>query len=151
MSTRGAWGFRLNDKDYVTYNHFDSYPTGLGADFVKAIDGHSEDTLRALAGNIEFVSPGYDVTPDEFMNGDYWMIDNHDFLADSLFCEWAYIVNLDDSTFEVYKGFNQNPHAMGRYAHLQRERGGDYYGVALIAAIPLDELTTDMVESLDNN
>jgi len=34
------------------------------------------------------------------------MIDGHTFLADSLFCEWAYIVDLDNLTLNVYKGNN---------------------------------------------
>jgi hypothetical protein len=32
-----------------------------------------------------------------------------EFAADSLFCEWAYVVDFDTNTFEVYKGFNQSP------------------------------------------
>jgi hypothetical protein len=31
------------------------------------------------------------------------------FAADSLFCEWAYVINLDKEEVEVYKGFNQKP------------------------------------------
>lgn len=46
------------------------------------------------------------------------MIDNHRFLADSLFCEYAYIVNLDEATFEVYRGFQSHKHDKGRYAGL---------------------------------
>jgi|WetSurSiteA1Bulk_404760.scaffolds.fasta_scaffold00318_9 hypothetical protein len=34
------------------------------------------------------------------------MIDDHMFLADSLYCEWAYIIDLDDFTLKVYKGGN---------------------------------------------
>lgn len=29
-----------------------------------------------------------------------------DFAKDSLFCEWAYVVDFDKNTFEVYEGFN---------------------------------------------
>ena len=35
MSTRGLWGFHLNAKDYLTYNHSDSYPEELGTNLCK--------------------------------------------------------------------------------------------------------------------
>lgn len=35
--------------------------------------------------------------------------DDYRFAADSLFCEWAYVIDLDKNTFEIYKGFNQTP------------------------------------------
>lgn len=37
MGTRGLFGFRYKGKYYMVYNHFDSYPEGLGADLVKQI------------------------------------------------------------------------------------------------------------------
>ena len=38
-----------------------------------------------------------------------YMVDGSDFLIDSLFCEYAYIVNFDDNVLECYKGFNHDP------------------------------------------
>lgn len=37
------------------------------------------------------------------------LTDNITFVADSLFCEFAYVIDLDSNTFEVYRGFNQSP------------------------------------------
>jgi len=31
------------------------------------------------------------------------------FAKDSLFCEWAYVIDLDKGMFEIYQGFNQSP------------------------------------------
>lgn len=37
MGTRGALGVRLGGHDKLAYNHFDSYPDGLGHDTIKAL------------------------------------------------------------------------------------------------------------------
>lgn len=67
--------------------------------------------------------------------------DASDFLIDSLFCEWAYIINLDTDKLEVYRGFNKAAGGAGRYASKLEEgkewRDPEYYGVALIAEVPL--------------
>lgn len=36
------------------------------------------------------------------------LVDRSSFAADSLFCEWAYVVDLDAMRLEVYQGFNKN-------------------------------------------
>ena len=35
MATRGAYGFRLNGVEKLFYNHYDSYPEGLGLDIAR--------------------------------------------------------------------------------------------------------------------
>ena len=37
MGTRGSLGFICEDKEYLNYNHFDSYPDGLGEEVLDFI------------------------------------------------------------------------------------------------------------------
>lgn len=68
------------------------------------------------------------------------VVNSYQFAADSLFCEWAYVVDLDQNTFEVYKG----PNDLGiseedRFFSLYQE-GDDYYPVQLVESFPLENL-----------
>lgn len=67
-----------------------------------------------------------------------YMIDGQDFLKDSLFCEWAYIVNLDSNVLEVYKGFQTEPD-MNRYYDESLEKE-EYKNCKLIASIELEDI-----------
>lgn len=70
------------------------------------------------------------------------------FVADSLFCEWAYILDLDQAVLEVYQGFQRQPHDRGRFAdmphHVGTNRSVTYYPVALERSFPLIELPADL-------
>jgi len=44
--TRGIIGFRLNSQDKLTYNHFDSYPDGLGVALLEEIRTVSLEVLK---------------------------------------------------------------------------------------------------------
>ncbi len=70
------------------------------------------------------------------------MEDSHKFIADSLSCEWGYIINLDSMMLEVYKGFQSSPHNKGRYAHLEKV-DNDYYPCALLLEIDLDAVDSE--------
>ena len=72
------------------------------------------------------------------------------FAADSLFCEFAYVIDYDANTFEMFKGFNKEPVPEGqRFADLPREVNprthevSEYYPVVLANTWALDNLPTE--------
>jgi hypothetical protein len=75
-------------------------------------------------------------------------VDSSEFVKDSLFCEWAYIVNLDERTFEVYQGFQEKKHNKGRFAGKQ-DTDSKYYPVALKASYPLNSIPENWTELVD--
>ena len=95
--------------------------------------------LRETQGNFSLLDKGFK-----------YMIDRKDFLYSSLFCEYAYIANLDTGIFEYYEGFSEES-GKGRYNTPESLYDG-YYGVALEAEIPLNKLPvklSDYIESLN--
>jgi hypothetical protein len=71
------------------------------------------------------------------------MLDAREFIKDSLFCEWAYVINLDDEVLEVYMGFQRKP-PVGRYAAERAKKEGgeyeEYYPCTLVASFPFAKL-----------
>ena len=69
------------------------------------------------------------------------------FAADSLFCEFAYVIDLDKDRLEVYKGFNEEPLSEDeRFAFLTpKEYKGDnkYFPIKLAKSYDLKKLPTD--------
>lgn len=68
-----------------------------------------------------------------------------DFAADSLFCEWAYVIDFDKNTFEVFEGFNQEPLAEGErfYGVTCDGCNKNYHPVRLKRTYYLDALPTE--------
>lgn len=70
------------------------------------------------------------------------MFDNQKFLHDSLFCEYAYIINLDTSKLEFYIGFQKST-PKGRYTEVPSDRDNGYYAVGLIGEFPIETVTQE--------
>jgi hypothetical protein len=66
-----------------------------------------------------------------------FMIDSSKFLQNSLFCEWAYIINLDTNKLEVYEGF-QEERTETRYQPENANNSG-YWGCKLVKELELDK------------
>ena len=75
------------------------------------------------------------------------MIDSRSFMKDSLFCEWAYVINLTTNKLEIYRGFQKKPQKNRYYTRKQICKG--YYNVKLVIEFPLDAIPDDWVEQLD--
>ena len=170
MGTRGFIGVVIDGVTKGTYNHFDSYPSHLGAKTVADLTTRSPN-VDFLEKARHWIGVDADSPPSAELQEQYgqyrnlvstksptdWYCllhrlqghlvehlqnvqhypDNVEFLKDSLFCEWAYIWNLDEGMLEIYQGFQTSP-PEGRYSSDEpNERG--YYPVGLIATLPVDD------------
>ena len=191
MGTRGAVGVKLNNKYYVTYNHWDSYPSELGKDvvqFCQKIDT-IQNGWKKFSKNIEKVElvKNKDKASKKLQNkyakycdesvstqdSSEWycllrnlqgisifneilegnvehMIDSFNFLKDSLFCEYAYIINLDDKKLEFYQGFNKSVDTNSPLP-IEQISKNDYYPVKFVGSVNFEDIEDFDVEKIENN
>ena len=119
MSTRGCFGYYKDGVSKLCFNRWDSYPKGLGQSFVDFLVAEGIDTF---------------VASFSFKEED----DATEFIKDSIFCEWAYVANIDSGKLEIYEGF-QKQKSENRYQPPEPIRAG-YWGPKLIAEIPFESL-----------
>lgn len=143
MSTRGYLGLKKNGKLKGMYNHFDSYPSGLGVYIVDTLNEiDSKDRIKVLNDTYDFIQLiNEDSKPTKEQiklckdsgvanfivstkSEDDWycllretqgnlklyidkvipyMLNGNNFINDTLFCEWYYIINLDTNKLEVHE------------------------------------------------
>lgn len=185
MGTRGLVGVVIDDTPKATYNHFDSYPTGLGLDvvkFVQGLDWENLDADREAFQNLTLVDESENPTDEQIdvlnargidspvavSTGVDWyawlreaqgnlseylrigfMPNGTTFGSDSLFCEWGYLVNLDNQTVEVYRGFQTEPHTEGYWSDVPTQNG--YHGIKRIAVIPFADLSDEVMTKIETD
>lgn len=72
------------------------------------------------------------------------LVNQLEFAGDSLFCEWAYVIDLDKNTLEVYEGFNKKRNdillkELERFSKFLKTEG-EYDPVKLAKSFKLDNL-----------
>lgn len=166
MGTRNLTMVVLDNEFKVAqYGQWDGYPEGQGKTVFEFIqDGKADSTFVEKVRASKFHEDGMtinDTLPEWSRNTAAEILDIirerkpgiilHDsktFAYDSLFCEWAYLLDLDRKVLEVYEGFNQNPVTEGRFLSSDPEMqddsiiGKDYHPIVKIEEFPFDDIVT---------
>jgi hypothetical protein len=109
--------FHFQGQDYVTYNHSDSYPKGLGARIVRFAQDHLKgaEAIQAFGRKIaalEWVHQARDARSATPQGADLLaaiaagklakVISNSELFRTCLDCEFAYILDLDAGVLEFW-------------------------------------------------
>lgn len=169
MGTRNLTAVMSDGKYQIAqYGQSDGYPGGQGRTALTFCRSYlataaGREAFKAKLAKVSFFEGEVsDEEADKYRR--YWTRDNGahildlvmdatqpiklnnqiDFAGDSLMCEWAYVIDLDRGTFEVYEGFNKKPLlASERFANAKRnERATEYYPVKHVASYTLEMLPT---------
>lgn len=86
--------------------------------------------------------------------------DQSAFAADSIFCEWAYVIDLDKKRVEIYRGFNKRPLSKkDRFFYIQNQPNGTqkskatgemFYPIRLLKTYAIKDFTTRALDKLVN-
>lgn len=169
MGTRNLTMVIQNQQTKVAqYGQWDGYPGGQGLDalrILKAMDlqkfrdkvskckwltDEQIEKIDSQTGGFEATHPhlSRDIAAQilkviyESDNG-LELINKEDFAEDSLMCEWAYVVDLDKNTFEVYEGFNTEPLAETERFYTTETMRNEYHPVKFLASFDLLNLPTE--------
>lgn len=96
MGTRGFIVVKFEGKYYRIYNHYDSYPEGLGVEVA--------NVARQAERTKEYVNK----VIDKFDSSHYHLLvtESASDVENDLLIEWVYIIDLDAGTFTVNGGYH---------------------------------------------
>ena len=142
------------------YGQWDGYPSNAGIgilDFLKDVnmDSFKEAVSNCTEFTEEEIEKGVLIADHPHLSRDngYKILElitdanglklcsDTRFVADSLFCEWAYVVDLDKNKLEIYKGFNKKPLPNNaRFKNMEHLSENGYYPVKKVIQFELNEL-----------
>lgn len=146
---RGIVGYIYQDKVSLSYNEDGSVPDGLGEDVLDLIvrinkdngwEVFKENTLKIKDNDKD--KNTIDLSGSEWLNElylgnlKYWTFDN-EFIKESLYCEYGYIINLDTMNFEYYTGFQQIPQIGNKFGVIEKD---GYYPCKLCLIINIKDI-----------
>lgn len=84
---------------------------------------------------------------------EFRLINSIEFASDSLFCEWGYVIDLDEEVLKIFEGFNNKPlneeEEFYYLQHISDERNKErdinarYYPIRLLHTVSLNDLPSN--------
>jgi hypothetical protein len=150
------------------YGQWDGYPIGQGATICKFLQETDIPKFKKTLKKVKFIRDDIEEqdpkltqefsrdTGAEILTlirdrGIKRLIDSSGFAADSLFCEYAYVLNFDTEVLEVYRGFNLSnlePHDRFFYLREYDKKSDGYEPIKLWKMIPFKDATVESMTYL---
>lgn len=134
------------------YGQWDGYPSGQGLNVLGFLNNRDIEVFREQCRKLRWITDDEikavektkdwpDVYPHVSrdagakvltmvydMDQPFTLQNNLEFAQDGLFCEWAYVLDLDNELLEVYTGFHKAPVREGRFAGPMTSGFNNEYG-----------------------
>jgi hypothetical protein len=155
MGTRNLVAVILDGEYKVAqYSQWDGYIEGNGYQICDFLDGLDLKRFKKKLRKTSFTnsheeaefdrSDGVSILRHIYLGLKLKLMNDIDFAADSLFCEYAYVIDLDNKRLEVYEGFNKDKLSKDErfYGFTTDYRDtGEYQPVRFVCKISFKNLT----------
>lgn len=165
MGTRHLIGIQKNDKYILSqYGQWDGYLDGQGLDILNFLKDNDLSLFYEKTENLKHCTAeeinlnyshkqlplslsrdcGSDILDIIYRSeSEVETYLNEEFGYESLFCEYAYVINLDSGEFEVYIGFNTEPLKKDERFYKDDPDESGYYGCKILGRFKLTELPNE--------